>query len=250
MSEAAAFLLILARVSGCFLGLRQLISLLGTAAAGVVCFAVAVLFFSILPQNAAPSYGTPLLGWLLFSEFVFGWLLAVPFALLLELLPAAARLIESGRSALVAEQFSPELGHRTSALETFAVVGSAALLVHAGGLEVLIRILLRSFRYPAGTVAAWLPGLQAETAIRYSSSVLTSAFCFSAPVLILLLVLDLCFGIIARCLPKLNVFVELLPLRLLVGFACAALLLPLVAQTLTNAAAAALEAAGWSSQIR
>jgi|GEM_PF-4601390 len=156
---------------------------------------------------------------LVVQQFLYGALLALPIALILELLPMLGRLIDTARGAQFAEQLNPALGERVSTLEELSSMMIPLFLFSSVAFEQVLALLIASFdqRNPAQELFAWS---SVSKLLALSVRSLTVALSLAAPVLILSLLLDFVHGLTGRFLARLHLEGEWSTIRLLLGLIC------------------------------
>jgi flagellar biosynthetic protein FliR len=102
------------------------------------------------------------------------------------------------------------------------------VLVLSGGDRLMIEGLARSYAVvPLGTMPQ--PGRLAGLATTELTQVALVAVELAAPVVVALVVADASFGLVARAVPQMNVFVVALPAKIILTFAIVAASLPVLA---------------------
>jgi flagellar biosynthesis protein FliR len=144
-------------------------------------------------------------------------------------------------SALV----DPMSGVQNAVLGQIYSLFATMVFLLSGGLRLMIMGLARTYDLvPLGTTppTSALTGL----AVRGLEQVPVIGFELVAPVLLAVIVADAAFGLLARTVPQMNVFVVALPLKVMLAFAVVAVSLPVVnaalRDDLTNALSQTLQA--------
>lgn len=145
----------------------------------------------------------------LFVGFLIGFLLGIPFWGI----QAVGELIDTQRG--ITNEVAPldqATRSQASAMGLFLGLAAIAAFVAADGLRVLSATLYQSYAiWPVRTI---LPGISLDTAIslaRTLDQVLGYALLVAGPVVILLLLVDICVMLIGRFAPQLNAY-DLAPL--------------------------------------
>lgn len=179
-----------------------------------------------LPQSQ-PALSSGGFALLVLAELGAGAILATPFALALELPGMSGRLVDTLRGSLIAEQLLPGTEQRGSTLEALASLLLPAVVLLGGLHHLALDALRRSLRISASGLldaASATP----ELFVNLSAAVLGSGALLVAPVLAVLLVVEILIACLTRMLPRVALGAELAPLRLLLGVALA---LPLLDAT-------------------
>ena len=97
-------------------------------------------------------------------------------------------------------------------------MGVSAILVVAGGLHVFIHVFFNSFRLvPIGTAFIVGNAPLAEFMVWAFVGFTILAVQIALPIVGVLLIIDVCFGVMVKAVPQMNVFVVGMPLKILVG---------------------------------
>ena len=213
------FLLVLARVSGvlAFVPIPGLAA--GPVASRIVLsVALTIALFPVWPAPAfeGPVVGT-LLGWMA-AEAAFGLTIGVAVAFLLEGVQMAAQMIGLQAGYSFASTVDPSTQADTTSLEIVAQLFAGSLFFAFGFDRQLIRILARSLTAtPAGTYA--LNSSLVESVARLGSGIFVTGLQLAVPVLALLLMLDIAFGVLGRLHSQLQVLSLSFSIKMLVGLA-------------------------------
>lgn len=158
--------------------------------------------------------------WLLIAakEALIGTLLGLGFSVFIWAIQGVGELIDFQTGASNATLFDPVAGHETGPTSRFLGWLVITLFVSAGGLAAMLGAIVDSYRlWP---VASFFPkpGLVLEQfAIRTGDSLLNGTVKLAAPVILILLLVDLGMGLASRVAPQLNVFVFAQPLKSLLA---------------------------------
>lgn len=185
-----------------------------------------------LPSSGAPlGFGPVGFAALLIKEALVGFTLGFVSSLVFEAISVAGRIIDFQRGSSMAELFAPQLQTRVSELGQFQLQLSIVLFLAIGAHRYFIGALLESFAViPAfgfpHIEAGWTPAL--EFIVRLTAAVMAIGMQLAAPAVIALLLTDLCFGIINRVAPQINVFFLSMPVKMALGIAVVLLALPVL----------------------
>lgn len=229
--------------------------LIGLAFARLLSFLVIVPFFGgasvparvkvatatafviiVYPALAAGTGGQPLgfgpLGFaaLLAKEVCVGFTLGYVASLVFEAVQVSGRIIDLQRGSTLSELFAPQLQAQVSELGQFKVQFAVMLFLVIGAHRPFLAALMQSFDViPATTFpqlgSGWTPLAATITAL--SGQVLAVGVQLAAPAIVALLLTDVCFGVINRVAPQINVFFLSLPVKMAVGLLLVLLALPL-----------------------
>lgn len=156
-----------------------------------------------------------------------GFVLQLSFAIPL----IAAEQIAGTMGLAIATSIDPSSGAQSGALGTFFGLVLTLLFYTIGGHLLWFELLLESYRLlPAGSVAlgAW----RAENVVQFMGYGLATAAAIALPVVLVLLLVQLVTGMIARSAPALNLFALGLPAGVLAGIAALIVIMPVLADQL------------------
>ena len=167
---------------------------------------------------------------------MLGFVLQLAFAIPL----VAAEQIAGTMGLAIATSIDPASGAQSGALGTFFGL-VLSLLFYATGAHLLwFELLTESYRLlPAGHFAfgAW----RAESVVMFFGYGLATAAAIALPVVLVLLLVQVVTGLIARSAPSLNLFALGLPAGVLAGIAAMIIALPVMTGQMRGAITAALE---------
>jgi flagellar biosynthesis protein FliR len=165
---------------------------------------------------------------LLLSEAVLGLSIGVGAKLLLEALSFAGQLLDIQIGLSAAAFYDPTVGGQSSLLGQLHSLVGTVLFLQLGGHHWLLQGLAGSFkRLPVAACSLPRPEL-AALVVGLGTSVFHLALQIAAPVMLVLLMMDVVFALIGRVVPQMNVFLVEIPAKLLVGLAALMLCAPLL----------------------
>lgn len=195
----------------------------------------------VLAAFAAPliDYSTmadvPFAMWLVLcaKEMLIGLLLGFAFSAMLWAIENVGHLIDfqtgSGNFAF----FDPVAGDQSGPTAVFLSLLASTLFVTGGGMHVMLGMFLQSYRlWP---VSSLLPNAQQvleQFAVHAADSVLQASVKLAAPVVIVLVLIELGLSLIARSVPQLNVFMISQPVKGVIALLMMALFLYFVYDSL------------------
>lgn len=223
-AEAMSILLAMPRLLAAFLVLPYFAgSAIGGAVRGAFVFMLAA-FIAPAVAVTAPDASA----WLLIAckETLIGLLLGLGLGVFVWALQSVGELIDFQSGTANAAFFDPVAGHEIGPTGGLLFHLAVTLFVSAGGLLALVGTLFDSYRlWP---VAAFVPDTGAVLSsfvIRQGDAVLAWIVKLAAPVIFVLVLVDLGVGLVGRAAPPLNVFVVAQPLKSLLAILVLALVL-------------------------
>jgi len=213
------FLLVLARVSGVI----ALVPIPGVSAGPdvsriVLALALTIALFPVWPAPVVdgPVVGR-LLGWMA-AEAAFGLTVGVAIAFLLEGIQMAAQMIGLQAGYSFASTVDPSTQADTTSLQILAQLLAGSLFFAFGFDRQIIRILAKSLAsVPGGTYGLDISIVDAIAHL--GSAIFITGLQLAAPVLALLLLLDITFAVLGRLQQQLQLLSLSFSIKMLVGLA-------------------------------
>lgn len=169
------------------------------------------------------------------KEAAAGTVIGFFFATMLWAMGMAGELIDNKVGATMAQILDPMSGTTASLTATLLARFAQVLFVSAGGLVLLVGMIMASYAvWPLGT-----GGLRFDPATvilfeREFGRLFVLAFLFSAPVIVLLYLVDAGLGLLNRIAPQFNVFVLSMPIKSVAATFILIMTLPLLAEAVLH----------------
>jgi flagellar biosynthetic protein FliR len=214
--QAAAFMLVLARVSPLFL-LAPLFSArqVPARARGVVAVALAVGLAPIAARGRELPLDAWALAGLVGKELLVGAAFAFAVGVVIAAVSVAGSFLDTLSGFAYGALVDPLTGNQNAVLaQAYGLVG-LLVFIGIGGDALVLQGLARTYELVPLTAA---PSLAALTeGVRHTfSGVFTAALELAAPVLLALVITDVAFGLMTRAVPALNVFAVGAPAKIAV----------------------------------
>ncbi|MGH8237858.1 MAG: type III secretion system export apparatus subunit SctT [Steroidobacteraceae bacterium] len=160
--------------------------------------------------SQAPLAWLALLG----KEFLLGALIGFAVGVLIWVFEGVGAVIDVQVGLSNSLLFDPFGGHQGGPFAAFMVQLAVILFVCGGGLQVFVSLLYESFvLWPVASfyprLDSWIAGFGSE----YLGSLAQLLVQLAAPVILLLVLIDLGFGLLNRVVPQLNVFFFTMPIK-------------------------------------
>jgi flagellar biosynthetic protein FliR len=181
---------------------------------------------AVVPLTHVPNL--PALFFLIFKEIVLGLILA--FLAELIHLPVRVMGLQVGRSAGMgrAQIFNPEEESRFTVLQQFMYIMGILIFFALDGHHLFLRALVLTFeKIPIGGI--FLNGAVVREIVGFFTKAFNQGVAFAAPILACLVITSMCFGILSKTVPQMNLLVLGLPIRILVGLTGVFCALPMIA---------------------
>ncbi len=161
--------------------------------------------------------------------FAFGVLVSMAFAIF----QVAGEMIDIPIGFSLVNVMDPLAGQAQPIIARFFYVIALLVFLAIDGHLYLIEALARSFQMVPPGSFQWWPKT-AEVLVKYLTASFLLAVKVALPVVGALLVTDVAFGLVARAVPQINVFIVGFPAKILVGLVFLALMLPLIIGTVQD----------------
>ncbi len=172
------------------------------------------LIYLSLPGEAPFSpAGAPEMVLLLAREAAVGLALGFLIVLCFSLFTQAGQLMDLGAGLTLSAIFNPQAGGQVTLLGRFYYLLVLVYYLAINGHHLFITSIAESYRLiplDSAFLARELAGGMGQIFTR----IFTLAFQIAAPVIVVLLIMDLALGLIAKTVPQVHVFVEGLPLKI------------------------------------
>jgi type III secretion protein T len=212
--SGVAAVALFALTSARFIGIMLIMPLFTrTGVDGLIRLGIAIGLATPLTVALTPQFVTDavppiwLMSLLIFKEICIGMALGIVFSLPIWAISTAGDVIDSYRNASAANISDPINAAEVSILGSYLVILGLALFIAAGGLHVIIAATYRS--YAVWPVQSFWPALRPDT-LPLLFSLLTEAariaFIIAAPLLVLMVVVDIVMLSFTRMNPQFQVF--------------------------------------------
>ncbi|MGJ7903206.1 type III secretion system export apparatus subunit SctT [Lysobacter sp. 1R34A] len=166
--------------------------------------------------NGVPLHSLGTLDWapIILKELFIGISIGFCFGMVFWAISAAGNIIDTQVGMTLAQVFDPIQGHQASLHGSFLSQFAAWLFMASGAFLVFLDLLLSS--YAMWPVTSYFPTLHAvgmELFVGQFSYLMTALLVLAAPAMVVLLLIDLTFGLVNRFAPQLNVFTITMPIK-------------------------------------
>jgi flagellar biosynthetic protein FliR len=177
-----------------------------------------LLFFALLLKEAMIGLTIGI-----FSQFIFN---AVQMA---------GALVDTARGMDQPGLFAPQLGSNASTVAQLKLQMALVVFLAVNGHLLFIRSLALSFeQIPMRGFAHFENPGGADRAVALSAQILAISLQLAAPVIIVLFLVDVCFAVIAKVAPQMNVNMESQPVKSMVGLVVLFLAIGIIATRFQN----------------
>ncbi len=180
----------------------------------VVALVLTVFIYPTLDLPAIDPVSAPGL-MLITRELLIGLLFAVVLQVVNAALVVAGQTLSMSMGLGMAQTVDPNIG-RVPVLASFLVVMSTLIFLSIGGHLILIELVLMSFEFmPIGSNINFIETVANFT--KWTAMVFLGAVLIALPIMLTMMLVNVCIGIVTRAAPALNIFAVGFPAMLLAG---------------------------------
>jgi flagellar biosynthetic protein FliR len=175
-----------------------------------------------LPENGEMPFGPVGFIFLLAKETAVGYCIGYLTSLIFDGIITAGRIIDLQRGATQGEVYAPQLQFQVTEIGQFKLQFALVIFMAMGFHQYFLGGLVMSFHlFPVTKFPHIEPGLSPllNELITLSTGVLLVGVQLAAPVIVALLLTDVCFGLVNRVAPQVNVFFLSMPVKMWLGIA-------------------------------
>jgi type III secretion protein T len=170
---------------------------------------------------------------LLFKEAFIGLLLGLAFGLPFVALQTVGELIDFQTGSGNAMFFDPVTQNADGPIENLLSHFVVALFVSFGGLIAIAGVLVESYSFwPVGSLGPHFDSSTIAFANLYAGTLFSWVVKLAAPILLLLVLVELGFALVGRFVPQIDVFQFSQPVKILMAFLMLILMLSVIVDTL------------------
>lgn len=148
------------------------------------------------------------------KEIFIGISIGFCFGIVFWAISAAGNVIDTQVGMSMASIYDPIQGHQASLHGEFLSQLAAWLFMASGAFLVFLDLLMSSYAlWPVTSFFPSITGAGIHLFVGHFSFMMTAMLVMAAPVMVILVVIDLSFGLVNRYAPQLNVFALTLPIK-------------------------------------
>ncbi|MCG8402586.1 MAG: flagellar type III secretion system protein FliR [Firmicutes bacterium] len=223
------FFLILARITAFFIS-GPLFSLQGIPATVKVglSFLVAVIVFPLVASDTGPQQVE---GWYyllaLARETMVGLVIGYTASLFIAALVYAGSLIDIHIGFFMSNMFDPVSGGMITIVSRFMYLLGLVVMLSFNGHHLIISALVKSFSL-VPLNAAQATGDSAWVLVKTFAQMIGLGVQIAAPVIAVVLIIDVALGLLARTAPQINVFMLGFPIKIIAGLVTLGVMAPVL----------------------
>jgi flagellar biosynthetic protein FliR len=201
----------------------------------LIAFFLSLVLVPVVPPFRMPMNDLNLLSiaFILLHEMLVGLCMGLAIDVIFAGLQIAGEIIGFQMGFSMANVIDPMSGITAPIISNMLYITAFLLFFSFGGHHLLIRALVESFRItPIGDSFARRDFLM--SVIVYGGQMFTIGVKVSAPIVGVLLLVNIAFAVIARALPQMNVFIMAFPLTIAVGLVFTALVIKLMPMMMSS----------------
>ena len=227
-NHAAAFLLVLTRISGIFivapfLGSQNIPQYFRVG----IAFAMTLVIYPVVMQRINFVAPPTVLAYTfsVLSELFVGWLIGFVAYICLMAVNMAGKIMDLQAGFAVVNEMDPTSGQQNPLIGSFLYYLTLIVFVLANGHHVLITALVNSIDVIPIT------GVQLNTSLAtimvdFTANIFLTGMKIAMPLTFAILLTNVSLGVLARTMPQMNIFVVGIPMQIVVGLFTLAIVVP------------------------
>lgn len=229
IDQLALFFLVLARITAFFVSgpLFSLPNIPAVVKVGL-SFMVTVIVFPLISQDYSIN---PAEGWnnlfALVRETLVGLAIGYTAGLIIAALVYAGSLMDIHIGFFMSNIFDPVSGGMASILARFMHLLGLVVLISLNGHHLIISALIKSFNL-VPLNAARATGESALLLIKIFAQMISIGVQIAAPLIAVVLIIDVALGLLARTAPQINVFMLGFPIKIIFGLVTLSAMVPVL----------------------
>lgn len=192
---------------------------------------VSLAIFPILPATTFRPLDVPDVALAVGMECVLGAIFAIVLRMILSSVMLGAQWIDSEIGFQAAQQINPLSGIPSSPVTTLVIVVASMIFWCCGYFEDMLMYWAKIFLLLPPPFLAISP-FAGDTLVQISSQIFTGALQIAAPIMLIMFLVSVAVGLMARALQGINILVEGFNIKLLVGLISLVALTPLIIKLL------------------
>jgi flagellar biosynthetic protein FliR len=191
-------------------------------------FMLAILLFSQVPvaEHTALLFSLPTFILLVVKELFVGLTIGFASSFLFAAVQFAGKIIDSNIGLTMVEIVDPFTSSMVSITGQFKIIIFSMLFLVINGHYFMLIAIQKSFVYIPLCGAHMPTGGVMNQLVTMGADIFVLAIKLSAPIFAVLFLMEISLGIVARTVPQINIFFVGLPLKIGVGLATLAIVLP------------------------
>lgn len=194
----------------------------------LISFVLAVVLFPVVP-GPETDFPWGLLGYGLAAaeEACVGLVLGFTASMVFQSLTMAGQIMDIQMGFFMANLFDPAMGHQATISSRFLYLLGMVLFFTLDGHHLLIAGLAKSYQL-VPLAGAQLNGGTTLAVVKIFARMVALAIQISAPVVAVVLIIDVCLGLLGRTAPEMNIFMLGFPVKIALGILTLSVMVPLL----------------------
>ncbi|MBF0500774.1 MAG: flagellar biosynthetic protein FliR [Candidatus Riflebacteria bacterium] len=235
MSEAAflnavgLFLLGLVRISGFYVNLPAFgeTTVPNRIKAGLAGLTTLLILPHLIRTQKLPDLSVLGYGFMGFQEMILGITMGFVVLVTIDALKFGGEIMGMQIGFSFIQVVDPESSRSQAVLAEFFQVMVVLLFLMMNGHAILLQAFIQSFDL-IPIVSTQLPAAAVEEVVRLTATIFALGLQIAMPIVSVMLVSDIALGIIARTVPRMNIFQVGFAIKILLGFTTLIMLLPFI----------------------
>lgn len=194
---------------------------------------VALLIFPIMIVKTGFQLPTniPELSVILIKEFMVGYIIGFVASIVFYGVEIAAELVSMQMGLTAAQAMNPLTGDTSPILSQAYTIMASMIFIGLNGYQWVFEAIYKSFQIIPPGYEILISGTLTHNVIYLTSQIFTIGMGIALPIFAVLLIVDILLGFVAKMMPKMNIFMVALPVKIYLGlFLFIVLVQPLCSQ--------------------
>jgi len=191
---------------------------------------VALIMFPIVMAKTGFQVPTsiPILGLVLIKEFMIGYIVGFVTNVVFIGAEIAADLVSMQVGLTAAQAMNPMTGDSSPILTQAYTIIASMLFIGLNGYQWLFSAVFKTFQIIPPGYNLVVSGTFTHNVIYLTSQIFIIGLSIALPIFSVLLITDVLLGFMAKMMPKMNIFMVALPLKIYIGLVLFIMLIPLI----------------------
>jgi len=192
---------------------------------------IAMIAFIMFPMVLAKvgfqiPTNIPALTLILLKEFIIGYIIGFIAHIVFYGVEIAADLISMQMGLTAAQAMNPMTGDTSSILTQAYTIVASMIFIGIDGYSWMFSALFKTFTILPPGYGFFVTGQFTHNVITLTSQIFSVGVGLALPIFSVLLITDVLLGFVAKMMPKMNIFMVSMPVKIFLGFTLLIMLLP------------------------
>lgn len=190
--------------------------------------AIALIIFPMLAAKGGIPIPTsiPELTIILIREFMIGYIVAFVANVIFVAMEIAAELVSMQIGLTAAQAMNPATGDTSSVVTQAYTIFASMIFIGLNAYQWIFAGIYKTFQVMPPAYSFTVSGTLTHNVVYLTSSMFSIGLAIALPIFSVMLITDVLLGFTAKMMPKMNIFMVALPLKIYLGFLLLIMLTP------------------------